>query len=134
MNDIGFSLMGFLILMIIFYTWGLISVYKNHRQFNRIWLFCAPFLIIAPMLIFVISPFCIKTKNTKGQFDAIIFLIYYIISQFIFTLFFKFGMQSPFYVELSLFSSALSTLLYLICTSLINQNEKVLVLKDNNAD
>ncbi len=126
MNSIGFSLIGFLILMVIFYIWGMISIYKNYKKYYRIWLFIAPLLIIAPMLLFVISPFCTKINNTKIRFDAIIFLIYYIISQSTFILFFKFGMQTPFYLELSLFSSGFSSLLYLICIELAMQHEKVL--------
>lgn len=120
MNNIGFSLMGFLILMIIFYIWGLISIYRTPKKYYRSWLLVAPLLIIAPMFLFVLSPFFTRTKDTDARFKAIIFLLFYLVSQALFTLFFKFGMQSTFSLELSLFSSGLASLLYLISMSIIN--------------
>jgi hypothetical protein len=119
MDDIGFSLMGFLILMIIFYIWGLYLIYKTPQKYKKYWLFVAPLLILDPILLFVLSPFFTKTKDKAARFRGLVFFCFNTVGFWIFLIFFKYGMQAAFDREISLFSSCLSSLLYLVCVNII---------------
>jgi hypothetical protein len=121
MNEIGFSLFGFLIVMVIFYVWGLLSIYKTPEKYHNYWLIIAPALIIAPVLLFVLSPFFAKVKDTDSKLRAIIFFLFFLVSNFIFSIFFKFGMNATYYLEISLFVSGISSMLHLLSMYIIKR-------------
>ncbi len=114
MNSIGFSLTGFVILMVVFYVWGLLSTYLNSSKYKKFWLFVAPLLIIAPIYLFAISPFFLKNKDVNKRLKAILFFSFFTLSYYLFYLFFTRGMHADFSMEISLFSSSLSALLFLL--------------------
>lgn len=136
MEDIGYSLLVMLIATTILYIIALIKTFQswNKYRYSFLWVLLAIILYPGPFYIFIIYPYCEKrvvsnnpVKKEKAKIkvrQAWFFVISYMVYFILLCLFFKYGMDTNLYKEITIVCASTAAALYQFATFFFKDKNK----------